>query len=153
MRWFRCLALIMIGVATSAFSACQSESFPIVPVEGVLLKGGRPMDNMKVEFYPDRESGVIGPRSFGVTDEQGRFRLQTDAGADGAVVGKHRVVLIDVEYLERTVPLPPNHPIALKHKGKGPPVKRVKEDCSEYFRTPLRSEAAPPSSTVTIEVK
>lgn len=150
---FRRLALFAVGIATSAFAACQGQQFPTVPVEGVVLKDGKPMDNMKVEFYPDRESGVIGPRSFGVTDAHGRFRLQTDAGENGAVVGKHRVVLVDVEYLERTAPLPPNNPIALKHKGKGPPVKRVGDDYGEYFRTPLRSEATPPSSQVTIEVK
>jgi hypothetical protein len=150
---YRRLALLAVGVAMPAFAACQGQQFPTVPVEGVVLKNGKPMDNMKVEFYPDRESGVIGPRSFGVTDAHGRFRLQTDAGADGAVVGKHRVVLVDVEYMERTVPLPPNHPITLKHKGKGPPVKRMSDDYGDYFHTPLRSEATPPSSTVTIEVK
>jgi hypothetical protein len=108
---------------------------------------------MKVEFYPERESGTIGPRSFGITDAEGRFRLQTDAGEDGAVIGKHRVVLIDVEYLERTGPIPNDHPIAQKHKGKGPPVKRTGDDYADYFHTPLRSEVTPPSSSVALEVK
>ncbi|MDY3553301.1 DUF4198 domain-containing protein [Gemmata sp. JC717] len=150
---FRRLALLTVGVVTTAFTACQGQQFPMVPVEGVVLKDGKPLDNVKVEFHPDRESGVVGPRSIGLTDASGRFRLQTDAGEDGAVVGAHRVILVDVDYLERTAPIPADHPIKLKHKDKGPLVKRIKDDCSEYYRTPLRQEAKKPNSTVTIEIK
>lgn len=153
MRRFRFLVSLAVGGSLISLGACRSETFPMVPVEGVLTKGGKPMDNVKVEYYTDRESGTIGPRSFGVTDAEGRFRLDTDAGESGAVVGKHRVVLTDVEYLERTAPIPPNHPIALKHKGKGPPVDRIPESYREFFLTPLRSEVGPPSSTVSLEVK
>lgn len=141
-----CAIIVMVA-------GCQDNSYPMAPVEGVVLQNGRPVANVQVMFYPERESGVTGPRSLSRTDDVGHFRLQTEDGADGAVIGKHRVVVIDVEYEERTAPLPPNHPLRLKYKDKGRPVKRIKDDYREYFHTPLRSEATAPSSMVTIEVK
>src|SRR5262249_32886641 len=47
-----------------------------------------------VEFHP--EPGTPGPRSTSeTTDEAGRYRLHSTRGGDGAVVGSHRVCVLD----------------------------------------------------------
>ena len=66
----------------------------LAPVEGVVKKGGAPLKNVRVEFWPTSD----GPKSTGVTDDQGRYVLKTEDGAkDGATVGPHTVVLKDLD--------------------------------------------------------
>src|SRR5260370_32621542 len=63
------------------------------PVAGTVAGGGKPLDNVQVEFWPQ----VSGPRSIGVTDKDGHFTLTSDNGNEqGAVVGSHKVVLVDL---------------------------------------------------------
>jgi hypothetical protein len=62
-------------------------------VTGVVTVNGKPYKNAVVSFQP---MGTLanpnpGRGSSGLTDEAGRFALQTDEGQSGAVVGKHRV--------------------------------------------------------------
>jgi hypothetical protein len=49
-----------------------------------------------VTFWADREAGTQGPRTQAVTDDSGHYRLRTDNGDAGAVVGKHRVCILDL---------------------------------------------------------
>lgn len=64
----------------------------IVEVTGTVKLNGKALDKIQVQFCPEQP----GPRSMGMTDESGRFTLKTDDGQrDGAMVGSHRVVLID----------------------------------------------------------
>lgn len=68
----------------------------LAEVEGVVKLNGKPLSGIQLEFWPEGS----GPRSIGVTDEQGRFTLSSDDGKKkGAVVGKHKVVLKDVGVL------------------------------------------------------
>jgi hypothetical protein len=63
-------------------------------VEGTVTKGGSPLPNVRVEFWPESQ----GLKSTGVTDAEGRFVLKTEDGSRvGAVVGRHRVVLKDLD--------------------------------------------------------
>jgi hypothetical protein len=64
-------------------------------VEGKLVKGGTPLKNVRVEFWPEGD----GPKSSGVTDAEGRYTLKSEDGKKvGAVVGAHKVVLKDLEF-------------------------------------------------------
>ena len=64
-------------------------------VEGTLTKGGTPLRNVRVEFWPEAD----GPKSAGVTDEQGHYTLKTEDGRTaGAVVGSHKIVLKDLDF-------------------------------------------------------
>jgi hypothetical protein len=66
-------------------------------VTGTVKAGNKPLDNVQVEFWPE----VSGPRSIGVTDKQGHFTLHSDDGKHpGAVVGSHKVVLVDLAIYE-----------------------------------------------------
>jgi hypothetical protein len=63
-------------------------------VEGTVTKGGTPLKNVRVEYWPETN----GPKSTGVTDEQGRYTLKTEDGRTvGALVGPHKVVLKDLD--------------------------------------------------------
>lgn len=58
----------------------------IVSVSGTVTRGGHPVPRMTVNFEP-----AAGRPSWGVSDENGRFTLEYDAGTQGAVVGTHTV--------------------------------------------------------------
>jgi hypothetical protein len=85
--------LLLLAIAAEG---CQrGPEWNLALVEGTVTKGGRPLANIEVVFLPD--AGMQGPRARGITDEAGHYRLRTDNGDDGTVVGKHRVVLSDPE--------------------------------------------------------
>ncbi len=69
----------------------------LVPVEGVVKIGGKPAANISVQFMPDALKGSSGPTSQGTTDAEGKFRLTTHDGQNGAVPGPHTVILADLE--------------------------------------------------------
>jgi hypothetical protein len=64
-------------------------------VEGVVTLDGKPLPNVEVVFLPDPELGSAGPRAAALTDAEGRYHLRGDAGQEGAVVGWHRVLIVD----------------------------------------------------------
>ena len=78
------------------FLACGCNRDPeFAEVEGKLVKGGTPLKNVRVEFWPEGD----GPKSTGVTDEQGRYTLKSEDGrTTGAIVGQHRVILRDLDF-------------------------------------------------------
>jgi len=85
--------VVLLGVL--AAGGCDSGP-RVAEVSGVLrVKGGRPLDSVMVEFLPDPGAGAAGPRSTGMTDAEGRFRLVMDDQRPGAVVGRHRVLVRD----------------------------------------------------------
>ena len=64
-----------------------------VPVSGVVKIDGKPYDDGVVTFQPIASSDNQNPGrgSSSYTDAEGKFRLQTDDGHDGAVPGKHLI--------------------------------------------------------------
>ena len=90
-RWLA--AGFLIGLL---LCGCGGERVKLVPVEGVVKINGQPAANIAIQFLPDVLKGNKGPTSFASTDEQGKFRLKTYDGRDGAVVGPHRAVLSDL---------------------------------------------------------
>jgi hypothetical protein len=93
-----CLALgLLLAVPTTG---CQSEQ-PYGVVEGVVTLDGKPLTRIEVAFLPDPEKGTKGPRSVALTDENGHYRIASDAGRAGAPVGFHRVCITDMVARER----------------------------------------------------
>jgi hypothetical protein len=99
-------------------------------VEGTVTKDGRPLANVRVVFLAD--TGSVGPRAAGLTDKAGHYRLRTDYGEDGAVVGKHRVVILD-----RTTPR-----MGAVHLS----------DYGRFPQTPLRAEVHPGRQTLDFDL-
>jgi hypothetical protein len=57
-----------------------------VPVSGTLTHKGKPVANAYIDFVPEN-----GRPSWGLTDEEGSFKLNYDREHDGALAGKHQV--------------------------------------------------------------
>lgn len=75
------------------FLGCGRSAYQTAPVSGRVTLDGRPLGSAHVSFQPVAAGNPnTGPGSFGRTDAEGRFRLETiGAHKDGAVVGKHIV--------------------------------------------------------------
>src|SRR5947207_276668 len=63
-------------------------------VEGIALFDGAPLAGALVQFIPDVEDGGTALSSSGVTDAKGHYRLTYGKDKPGAVLGKHRVVIL-----------------------------------------------------------
>ena len=132
----------------AAFFLCGCGGGPqFAEVEGTVTQGGKPLKNVRVEFWPDGD----GPKSTAVTDEQGKYTLKSEDGTKvGAVVGGHKVLLKDLDTYgdkflgrkaENTEP----------KKGVKP---RFGPNYSEVSQTAItKSVSAGQKNTIDIEVK
>lgn len=76
---------------------CGHDGPSVVPVSGTVTLDGKPLADVSLSFVPrspSESSLTAGPGSLGKTDAEGRFRLSTVDGRDGAVVGNHIVRLV-----------------------------------------------------------
>lgn len=138
----RAIALCGLFALIAAGGGCQrGPAWNLTSVEGTVTKDGQPLPNIEVTFFPDLEVGEQGPRSTAVTDESGRYCLQAHYGESGAVVGKHRVTLLD-----------PNSRIT---GGMPMPVKasRIPTNCAVFDKTPLRVEIQSGPQVIDFDVK
>ena len=148
------LTVLFFGVLSVLASGCGRAEFTFFPAEGTVTKGGRPLHNVEVVFLADSDTGTVGPRATGRTDESGHYRLRTDHGDEGAVVGKHLVLILDHEAAERqalhrfrkqpskgTAQLPPENAKRLQDELKSPSAApRVPPRYGRINETPLHAE-------------
>ncbi len=91
-RW---RGLVFVGGLMSLLSGC-GDGLSVAEVEGVVTVGGKPMEQIQVEFVP-LGTGIP---SVGITDASGRYSLTTNDGKQkGAFVGSHRVAVRDAAVL------------------------------------------------------
>jgi hypothetical protein len=83
-------------------SGCSSGP-RVVAVRGTVTRGGQPLKNLLLTFYPEND----GRPSSGQTDADGRFELKYDKDTKGAMSGKHKVV---VAFRPRSPVEPAFHP-------------------------------------------
>jgi len=87
MPTLRIAAIVPLVLVLAA--GCDSGP-PVVPIKGVVTRGGQPFKSpLVVTFYP--ETG--GRSSSGQTDAEGRFELNFDRDTKGAALGKHKVIV------------------------------------------------------------
>jgi hypothetical protein len=136
-------------------------------VEGTVTKVGRPLANIQVAFLVDPDASTVGLRSTGVTDESGHYRLRTDNGDDGAVIGKYRVVILDLQARggrkERTTrgprpkegsQLPPELTELLEEQRKTVGnTPRLLPCYGSFKETPLRAEVQPGPQIIDLQIK
>jgi len=92
---FRSLFVYLAGVAPVLVAGCSSSS-PLVEVEGVVTIDGVPAGNLLIQFTPvDWTSGSPIVSSHAVSDANGRFVLMSTKNKAGAVVGTHKVTVVD----------------------------------------------------------
>ena len=78
-------------------SGCGGSKFQMAPVSGVCLCNGNPIEAGLVVFEPIPESGTSlqesGRSASGMLNPDGTFVLSTFGRNDGAIVGKHKVLV------------------------------------------------------------
>ena len=88
--------------ALLAAAGCSSDPHKPYPIKGVILfENGQPAKELagySVTFMPTSGEGL--PSSFGNVEEDGTFVLSCKRQGDGAVAGKHQVVVAPVEHLD-----------------------------------------------------
>ena len=80
------LCLVLLFSAVLVFSGCGDKRAP-AKVTGTVTLDGKPVANASVTFAP----GDGGRRSYGYTDNQGRYELRFTGQLKGALVGAHKV--------------------------------------------------------------
>lgn len=92
-RLHACLFAIVSTIATG----CGEQNLPTYPVEGtVLFADDSPVAGGMVELQSiDHQLNAVGQ-----IDSQGKFRLTTFVQNDGAVAGRHKVVVIQFNIVE-----------------------------------------------------
>jgi len=87
----------MTSLLLCALPGCGGENFSLAPVSGTITLDGEPLADATIVVSPERASldatANVGPGSTGTTNGEGQFTLTTIDGRDGAVVGKHSVII------------------------------------------------------------
>ncbi len=81
----------------------KTNRLPVFKVGGTIVYKGKPVTGADVTFFCVEKD----KSAFGRTDEQGHFKLTTYASNDGAVAGKHVVVVQKLEQPQNTFVEPP----------------------------------------------
>ncbi|MGH7201528.1 MAG: carboxypeptidase-like regulatory domain-containing protein [Planctomycetaceae bacterium] len=101
-------------VVLMACGCGSEEEISLAPVSGTVSLDGQPLPDATVTFAPQTQD-LIAPTSFGKTDAQGQYQLETTHTAEsGAVPGQHEVrivlpiedVLVDGEFVSAEGQLP-----------------------------------------------
>jgi hypothetical protein len=156
----------IVPLIAAVVCGCTPE-LTLAPVEGVVKKAGKPAAKVEVIFMADGDTR--GPRASAWTDAEGRYRLRTATGLEGAPVGTHRVCLIDQSSLTaqaaaatlKGVPDETLKDIQGEKAGKIPPgvlkavvqlQLRIPEQYSRPDETPLRAEVLPGPQTINFDI-
>src|SRR5262245_52612495 len=85
------LPLILVSIVCA--TGCNRGPVPTYPVSGRVVFGDKaPLPGGNIEFSP--VDGKVRTSARGMIAEDGTFTLTTFRDADGAIEGKHRVLII-----------------------------------------------------------
>jgi len=91
----RLVVALVLTVVAGAAEGCRRGPV-VVPVSGVVEVDGAPLASGAITVVPDR-----GRAASGTIGKDGRFTLTTFVPGDGAILGRHRVVVIAHQDLGR----------------------------------------------------
>jgi hypothetical protein len=139
--------VLCIALALFALPGCGEPRPQFVEFEGTVKLNGEPLEKIHVEFWPE----VNGPKSVGLTDQQGKFVLSTmeEPKRNGAVVGKHKVVLQDISIISDKARGRDAENVDLT-EGRKP---RIMEVYSNAVNSPLTVEVSKDKRTIEFDVK
>lgn len=135
-------SFVLVAIVCGAtLVGCGSESAQVVDVSGKVTRNGKPVPFIYLNFVPES-----GRQSWGMTDEQGNFKLSYDKDHEGAVVGKHSVW---VQLRARS----PKDELELPSRLKNSPdLRAILDKYGDRQKTPLRVEIAAPVSDLQIKL-
>ena len=120
---------------------CGRKGPDVVKVRGTITKGGRPVSNMVVQFYPEK-----GRPSAARTDDNGYYELEfSEEIPKGAELGKHRVSL---QVVQESI----DDPINLKDPKYHPDIKDVLTDFRDWKNSRLQVEVTHDQPVIDIEL-
>ncbi len=128
----------------------KPEPPPIVPVEGVVLLEGRPLNKVVVQFQPatNHDPEYL---ATGVTDEKGRFKL-TCKGQPGACSGENQVAVKEADFPPELMGAGPTkyqkRREYLDALGPRPPTKY-----GNFAESPLKVRVSADRKEYTLELK
>jgi hypothetical protein len=141
------LLSVIAGLALLALVGCARPLPVAETVEGTVVYGQSPVVGARIQFVPVVPEGVKAPISSAITDDKGFFRMKRDdTGKPGAVIGKHKVVVIAGRSNEKrasrdeadTDPAPSGTRIPLRY--------------ATVRNTPLEVEVKPEQTTYPLEI-
>jgi hypothetical protein len=147
------LSWLLLASAIAATSCQRQAPLQFAPVEGTVTKGGKPLSGVVVVFWGDAEAGTAGPCSTGPTDVAGRYQLHTEQGETGAVVGRHRVCIVDAATLIGRLGRRPAARAGLHGELPAPAPSPVPPSYADKNETPLRADVWPGPQVIDLEVK
>ncbi len=150
----RLLQNMLVMAILAAGLGCQREPpLQFAPVEGTVTMGGKPLANVVVLFWGDPESGASAPLSSGATDADGHYRLHTDQGDDGAIVGRHRVCIVEGGILRQGFRPPKGEGLNRPNNLSATTLSQVPPGYANKDQTTLRAEVRPGEQIIDLEVK
>ncbi len=134
-----CIGLFLVS------AGCHSRHPPTVPVEGlVAFTDGTPVRVGRIEF--ESEPGGINAR--GTLNNEGEFHLSTFRDGDGAVVGRHRVIV------QQTISPYAGTPGKAKHSPHGPPPMKVPTRYGDHRTSPLTADVtSDPQQRIVLQIE
>jgi len=122
LSWSAFATLFVVAVGCSA----SSET---VPVHGIVLLDGRPLQNAEVIFQPEGKRASIGK-----TDANGYYQLSFTANQSGGIVGMNRVIISKMDNSPNGKELLPS-----RYNLSTELVREVKDSGSNEFDFDLKS--------------
>lgn len=132
--------VVAVAIASTMFAGCgsakRSNRDPVFKTAGRVIYKSKPVSGADVTFVcaeKDRSA-------FGRTDEEGRFKLTTFVPNDGAIAGKHVVVVTKIEQ-SAAPPAPDLHDPAYDPNTAGV-VSRIppKNQIPQRYQSPKTSD-------------
>lgn len=97
-----CLVVLLIAAGCGRSDVRPVTGPEPYPVTGQVLVDGNPAEGVHVTFVPAGQGSKTSKSAVGVTDREGVFFLSTYNPDDGAPVGKYKVALSWVKWIDKT---------------------------------------------------
>ncbi len=146
------LACLMI--ASCFLSGCGPKELPAT-VEGTLRMEGQPLDRCLITFLPEPGQNDEMATASGMTDAEGRYRLQSEDQRDGAATGNYRVTIQDMAVSTGVRRRDHGTADLQREEGSSPPKvrrSRIPKAYSSASTTPWRKEIEPGHQVVDLEI-
>ncbi|WP_029630130.1 hypothetical protein [Zavarzinella formosa] len=152
---------LLLGLCLFAIAGCGSNEPSLVPVEGKLTMGGKPVPHKSVRFTP--EPGTPGLGAGGNTNAEGDFKLLTvrpGATTDhyGLYPGKYKVTVTEPFIpvsVESAPPSTGDGPAAAVGLPGSRPVKKLEAVPARYSQvetTPLTIEITQATTKIDLDL-